>query len=65
MSGLKSDSWAAASPLQGEEGPSADEQCTARVGFKRGVGEVGRGGGDWGGYIIAVTTGISQAKEDA
>ena len=44
--GLKSDSWAAASPLQGEEGPSADEQCTARVGFKRGVGEVGRGGGE-------------------
>ena len=40
---LKSDSWAAASPLQGE---SADEHCTARVGFKRGVGEVGRGGGE-------------------
>ena len=43
---LKSDSWAAASPLQGEEGPSADEHCTARVAFKRGVGEVGRGGGE-------------------
>ena len=40
--GLKSDSWAAASPLQGE---SADEHCTARVGFKRGVGEVGGGVG--------------------
>ena len=43
--GLKSDSWAAASPLQGEEGPSADEHCTARVAFKRGVGEVGGGVG--------------------